>query len=273
MQPAFNGTLGPESDPQWGTLGHGFFVTRAAPTDLGTETARFPTADGHELVVHATPGGVAAVVHYGGWWLVADWDQTPSGWAPFAAALNATETADGYLVITPAVSGWKLGPADTPELQLGGAFYGSGAAYTFWGPDIYPAGCPSAGEETRTAQGWPVSLENGAWWCDTGHGRSASRCGTRVSSVLPSPACASRTPTRNTPSIASPRSTGRRTRSPRLASVLDHLVVQATIAVDGLDTPAPIVVNATRDVPDRFTPPDYSSADGHRLVVVRSRAR
>ena len=62
--------------------------------------------------------------------------------------------------------GWKLGPADAPDAQLGGDVYGSGASFAFF-PMSYPAGCPTANEtETTTAQGWPVQLENGAWWCD-----------------------------------------------------------------------------------------------------------
>ena len=60
---------------------------------------------------------------------------------------------------------WKLGWADAPDVQLGGTAYGSGAAFGFFGPGMYPADCPTA-ESTHTEQGWPVSLTNGAWWCD-----------------------------------------------------------------------------------------------------------
>ena len=168
LSPAFNGSLGPVSDPQWGTLGHGFSVGHAPPADLGAVVGRYPTHDGHELVVHTTPHGVDAVVRYGTWWLDASWSSSPPAqWSAFASELNAKETADGFLVIEPTDSNWKLGPADAPDAQLGGTAYGSGATFGFFGPGTYPAGCPTSTEtSTHTPQGWPVSLANGAWWCD-----------------------------------------------------------------------------------------------------------
>ena len=168
LQAGFNGSLGPANgDPQWGTLGHGFSVDRNPPADLGAVVGRFPTHDGHELVVHTSSSGVTAAVQYGDWWLSATWSNSPSAqWNAFASELNAKESADGYLVVEPTDPSWQVGPTDAPDVQLGGDAYGSGASFAFFGPRTYPAGCPTASEETRTAQGWPVSMENGAWWCD-----------------------------------------------------------------------------------------------------------
>jgi hypothetical protein len=52
--------------------------------------------------------------------------------------------------------------------------------------------------------------------------------------------------------------------------VLDHLVVQAAVRVDGIDTSEPIVVQATRDVVEP-TPPTYATADGNRFGAMHSR--
>ena len=275
LQPSFNGALGPDSNPQWGTLGHGFSVTRTAPTDLGTETARFPTADGHELVVHDTPYGVAAVVQYGDWWLVAQWDRTSAGWAPFAAALRAKETADGYLVITPANSGWKLGPADAPELQLGGTLYGSGAAYGFWGPEVYPTMCPEANGEARTEQGWPVSLVNGAWWCDAD---SKVRVAVWENSLIAAALAGLRVeyadPQHGVDRVTALDGTRYDIQAP--ASELDHFIVQKGLTIDGLPS-SDITVEAERndearyggDAPRRLADAPFASADGHQLVVTQ----
>ena len=48
------------------------------------------------------------------------------------------ETADGFLVISPIEPGWKLGPTDVPDLQLGGAGSRAVPTYSFFGPEALP---------------------------------------------------------------------------------------------------------------------------------------
>ena len=69
-----------------------------------------------------TTQGVDAVVRYDHWTLVVGWFRDRADWADFAGALNAHESADGYLVIE--LTGyWHLGPTDAPDVQLGGEAY------------------------------------------------------------------------------------------------------------------------------------------------------
>ncbi|MDQ1509448.1 MAG: hypothetical protein QOG50_1292 [Actinomycetota bacterium] len=275
LSPAFNGSLGPVSDPQWGTLGHGFSVGHTAPRGLGgAVVGRHPTHDGHELVVHTTPNGVDAIVQYGDWWLDASWGSSPPAqWTAFASELNAKETADGFLVVEPTDASWKLGWADAPDAQLGGSAYGSGAAFAFFGPGLYPEGCPKpAGAAMRTAQGWPVSLDNGASWCDADARVRVSTWdpklvdaavqGLRVAYTDAAHAVANITTLDgSTVEVTAP------------SSVLDQLFVQKAVYVDGLDTPnllneTPnlLPVSAERAVlPAAATAPSYATGDGHRL--------
>lgn len=166
LEPAFNAQLHVPKALIKPPVGHSFTVQREAPDEPGAVVGRHPTHDGHELVVYETPNGVDAVVDHGSWTLVVTWNHDPSNWAGFASALNAKEDADGFLVIEPTGPAWTLGPTDAPDVQLGGESDGRGAPFSFFGPSTYPEGCPAADSPVRTAQGWPVSLENGAWWCD-----------------------------------------------------------------------------------------------------------
>ncbi len=275
LAPAFNGALGPVSVPQWGTLGHGFSIGRNPPPDLGAVVGRYPTHDGHELVVHTTNDGtgVEAVAQYNDWWLSASWTSSPPAqWTAFASELNAKESADGYLVIEPTDPSWKLSWADAPDMQLGGTVYGSGASFAFFGPGMYPAGCPPASEEIHTAQGWPVSMENGAWWCDPNakvrvavwdpNLVGASLAGLRVE-YTPASAAVDRITTLDGSSfgVTAP------------SSVLDQLSLQGGISVDGIDTPnvlneTPNIfpVTATRGtLPAGAVEPSFPTADGHRF--------
>ena len=156
IAPAFNAALGPVSGSQPG-IGHAFSVTRMPPGDLGAVVGRYPTHDGHELVVHRSNCCADAVTNYGGWWLTVFGGHEPADWPQFASELNAKETPDGFLVVEPTDASWKVGPTDAPDAQIGGEAYGSGAAFSFFGPKTYPAGCPDAANtSTRTGQGWPV---------------------------------------------------------------------------------------------------------------------
>jgi hypothetical protein len=278
LEPAFNASLGPASDPKWGTLGHGFSVGHNPPADLGAVVGRYHTHDGHELVVHTTPFGVDAVVQYGSWWLDASWSSSPPAhWTAFAAELNGKETADGFLVIEPPDASWKVGPADAPDAQLGGEAYGSGADFGFFGPNTYPAGCPGpANTSTRTGQGWPVAHQNGAWWCDpvakvrvaAWNPKSAGNAiaDLRVSFTDAAGAVANVTTLEGSKfEITAP------------SSVLDHFITQATVAVAGLRTRTPIVISAERtdaarhegDAPRPLPDAPFTSGDGHRLIVTR----
>ena len=159
LTPAFNGSLGPASDPQWGTLGHGFFVGHVAPRGLGgAVVGRYPTHDGHELIVHTTPNGVDAVVRYGDWWLDSSWGNSPPAqWTAFASELNAKETVDGFLVIEPTDPSWKLGWADAPDVQLGGDAYGSGAAFAFLRTRSLPVRLPGGRHNHANCAGLAAS--------------------------------------------------------------------------------------------------------------------
>ena len=275
--PAFNASLGPVAESQPG-IGHGFSVTRTPPHDVGAVVVgRYPTHDGHQLVVHQTAAGVEAVVSYGGWWLSTSWGHEPTDWARFASELNAKETPDGYLVVEPTDASWKVGPTDAPDAQIGGEAYGSGAQFGFFGPKTYPAGCPDASNtSTRTGQGWPVSRENGAWWCDANakvrvaawdpKSAGTAIAGLRVSFTDAGAAVASVTTLQGSKfAITAP------------ASVLDHFITQATVAVDGLATRTPIVISAERtdaaqhegDAPQPLPDSPFTTGDGHRLVVTR----
>ena len=110
--------------------------------------------------------------------LVVTWGHDPTDWAEFASELNAKETADGYLVLEPVDPGWKVGPADAPDVQLGGTGYGGGATLlVLRARTLYPAGCPTAAQTiAHTPQGWPVTCDDlGTEWCDaTAHVRIAA---------------------------------------------------------------------------------------------------
>ena len=70
---AFSASLGTADPPLYG-YGHTLSVERTPPDDLGAEVGRYPTHDGHELVVYTTPYGVDAVVQYDDWVLVVTWN-------------------------------------------------------------------------------------------------------------------------------------------------------------------------------------------------------
>ena len=159
IEPVFNAELDYFDDAPAGyNPSHSFSVSRTPPTEPGAIVGRRPTGDGHEFIVYKTEQGEEGVVRYPGWSLVVSWNDEPAEWGAFAASLHASVNADGFLTIA-APSGWALGSTDAPDVQLGDL--------AFFGPSTYPAGCPEPAESTtRTPQGWPVSLTNGAWWCD-----------------------------------------------------------------------------------------------------------
>jgi hypothetical protein len=119
---------------------HSFTVSRDAPTETGPVAGRYPTADGHELVVYRTPNGVDAVVDHEGWTLLVNWNDEPTFWRAFANALHGSLDSDGFLVIRPPL-GWRLGPTDAPDVQLGDSYAFS--------PLTYPSGCPAPDERWR----------------------------------------------------------------------------------------------------------------------------
>ena len=273
LEPAFNGALGPVAVPGSRPPAHGFSVGHNPPTDLGAVVGRYRTHDGHELVVHTSSFGVTAAVQYGDWWLSATWSDSPSAqWTAFASELNAKESADGYLVVEPTDPSWQVGPTDAPDAQLGGDAYGSGASFAFFGPRTYPAGCPTGDAERHTSQGWPVSTENGAWWCDPDakvrvavwdqHLVDAALTGLRVA-YTSATAAVDRITTLDgsTFDVTAP------------SSVLDQLSLQGGVWVDGLDSPN--VLNETPNIlpvdvrrgalPAGASEPSLPTADGHRF--------
>jgi hypothetical protein len=114
--------------------GHSFTVERPA-RQRSVAIAHYPTGDGHDLQVFRTNSGVDAVVQYDHWDLVVHWSDGRYKWTAWASALDAYETPDGYLVVRPAQPGWRLGPTDAPDVQLG-------ESYAFFPPSIHRVGCP-----------------------------------------------------------------------------------------------------------------------------------
>jgi hypothetical protein len=168
LEPAFNAQLDNPSAFTQIPIGHSFTVVRDAPKESGAIVGRYPTGDGHELVVYATASGVDAVVEYERWALVVSWNHDPTIWGAFATALNARESGDGFLVIEPIGDGWRLGPTDAPDVQLGGDAYGSGATFSFFS-ESYRSHCPRASmTSTTTPQGWHVGVGavGSRFWCD-----------------------------------------------------------------------------------------------------------
>ena len=275
LAPAFNGALGPANgQPQWGTLGHGFSVDRKPPPDLGAVVGRYPTHDGHELVVHSSTYGVTAVVQYGDWWLSATWSSSPAAqWTAFASELNAKESADGYLVIEPTDPSWKLSWADAPDMQLGGSVYGSGASFAFFGPGLYPAGLPH--RERRDAHGARLAGVDGERRVVVRSQREGPRRGRgiRTWSTRRSRAYGSGTRPRTPRSIASRRSTVRRSTSPRLRRCSTSSACKPASRSTGIDTPN--VLNETPNflpvevsrgaLPAGAGEPSFPTADGHRF--------
>ena len=145
--------------------------------------------------MYTTQYGVDAVVQYHDWALVVTWNHDPTNWAVFASELNAKETADGFLVLEPVDPGWKLGLGDGPDAQLGGTGYGGGATYSFFGPRLYPNGCPTASETTaHTPQGWGVFVGTDPSQSQAPSGATPTRVcaswwATHSSGTRPSTAC------------------------------------------------------------------------------------
>jgi hypothetical protein len=278
LAPAFSASLSTGVPPAYGG-GHTLSVERTPPDGLGAVVGRYPTHDGHELVVYATQDGVDAVVHYDSWVLVVTWNHDPTNWTAFASEVNAKETADGFLVVEPVDPGWKLGLGDGPDAQLGGTGYGGGATYSFFGPRLYPNGCPRAAETTlSTPQGWGVAVgtdpakTQAREWCDAdarvrimvGDPQlgDAAVDGLRVAYTDADHAVADVTTL-----------DGARFEITAPASVLDQLTLQKAVYVEGLDipnllneTPNLLPVSAERaGMPSAATEPSYPTADGHRL--------
>ena len=61
------------------------------PKEPGAVVGRYPTSDGHDLVVYSTTNGVDAVVQYEHWALVVGWNHDRTNWSAFAHSLNAHE--------------------------------------------------------------------------------------------------------------------------------------------------------------------------------------
>jgi hypothetical protein len=273
LEPVFNAQL---DIPTRAYLdGHSFTVQRAVPTGLGEELLHWPTGDGHELVEYSTANGITAVVRYGDWTLVAAHSgHDPTEFSSFATALHARRTADGFLVLTPIELGWVLGPTDAPEVQLGGAAYGSDAAFSFFGPSTYPSGCPTAAEATRqTPEGWPVTDVNGTWWCDPD---------TRVRIRVGNPALAddaieglrvTYTAAPTVPDVTEHITTlaGQSFEITGPAGVLTQFSASSTLVVDGLTTAFPMNVYVERSDDDHLsqTLESNATADGNQLVSVR----
>jgi hypothetical protein len=111
--------------------GHSFSVSRSAfsaATRTGVVLGRYPTADGHELVVYETFIGTEAVVRYGEWYLIVQWSDDRTEWGFWASGLRARENGNGFLVVDPAHADWRVGPTDAPDVQLGDdyMFFGHG---------------------------------------------------------------------------------------------------------------------------------------------------
>ena len=71
-------------------FGHSFTVERHAPEEPGAVVGRYPTSDGHDLVVYSTTNGVDAVVQYEHWALVVGWNHDRTNWSAFSARVERT---------------------------------------------------------------------------------------------------------------------------------------------------------------------------------------
>ena len=141
---------------------------------------RYPTGDGHELVVHTTGNGVVAIVQYDHWALVVGWNRDRTAWPQFAEALNAHESADGFLVIEP-VSPWVLGPTDSPDVQLGRT--DGGAAYSFFGSEALPVRLSGrVDDEHPNTTGLEGRCGRGGARCDAARGVDVQRTSSTRSS-------------------------------------------------------------------------------------------
>lgn len=281
LDPAFSASLGTTDPPLYG-YGHTLSVERTPPDGLGAVVGRYPTHDGHELVVYTTQYGVDAVVQYDSWVLVVTWAHDPTNWAVFASELNARETPDGFLVLEPVDPSWKLGLGDGPDAQLGGTGYGGDATYSFFGPRLYPNGCPTAAETTaHTPQGWGVFVgtdpakSQAREWCD-----SDARVRIMVGdSQLGDAAVAGLRVAYTDPQHSVQRITtlgGSSFDITAPSSVFDQLTLQWDVYVDGLDTPnllhlppnfpnfLPVRVERA-SLPSTATAPSYATGDGHQL--------
>ena len=273
LDPVFNAQLDNPSADTLVAIGHSFTLQRSAPDEPGPVVGRYPTGDGHELVVHSTAQGVDAVVEYPGWTLVVPWNHDPTNWGAFATALSAKETPDGFLVIHPIGAGWQLGPTDAPDVQLGDEASGSGPAFSFFGPSTYPSGCPTEAQATtHTPEGWAVSQANGTWWCDPNatvriHVGNPALVDTAVQGLRVTFTDAGHT----REGITTLGGASFEITAP--SSVFDQLVLQAAVYVDGLDkpnllneTPNLLPVSARRaSLPSSVTSPSYTTGDGHEL--------
>jgi hypothetical protein len=220
--------------------GHSFSVSRSARAESGPVAGRYPTGDAHELVLYRTPNGVDAVVRYEGWTLAVNWNDEPTDWATWASALDASLTPDGYLVITSRSPDWQLRPTDAPDVQLGD--------YAFFGPahqrcldDILKRGEQCNDDRTVLARALEPALadtldEIDAAYTDAGHARATVTAldGSRYEITAPS-------------------------------SALGTLIFHATVAIGGVETPEPIIVNALRVGPRPSQPADRVTANGHEV--------
>ena len=71
-------------------FGHSFTVERHTPEEPGAVVGRYPTSDGHDLVVYSTTNGVDAVVQYEHWALVVGWNHDRTNWSAFYAHVERT---------------------------------------------------------------------------------------------------------------------------------------------------------------------------------------
>jgi hypothetical protein len=219
--------------------GHSFVVQRTPPAEPGPVVARYPTADAHELVVYRTPNGVDAVVQYDQWALVVNWNHDPTNWAAFAGALDAQASADGFVVLR-APHGWRLGPTDAPDVRLGD--------YAFFGPahkrcpnEVLTPAAHCNTDATVLSRALDPSLAGTldgikVSYTDSDHARATVTAldGSRYEITAPS-------------------------------SALGTLIFHATVAIDGVETPEPIIVNALRVGPRPSHPADRVTADGHEV--------
>jgi hypothetical protein len=277
LQPTFNGAL----VNTYKCLGsscpvsHSFTVRPADPHNYSGQTiGRYPTGDGHELVVYPITDGQLAEVRYGRWELAVPWNDEPANWAAFAKALHARETADGFLVFDFMDEGWHLGPTDAPDADF------NHGAFSFFGPQHYPSGCPTAAEtDVRTAQGWPVSRVNGTWWCDADeHVRvrvgdpeffDDAIDGLRVEYTAAERSVEEPPAEDRVVKIVTTLD-GQSFEVSAPTNVLDRVVLQSTLVVDGLTTKFPMVIAVERDetTAPRQNQETNATADGNRLVGV-----
>ena len=237
-------------------------MQRAQPRETGRVVSRLSN-----LTLYETDGGVDTVMQFGNWWLVNSWGQGATHWARFDFTMRLVETPDGYLAYQNDDTGlynsdhWRLGPADRARPATRRR-RGKSSDLILRTVDL-PRGCPTASStKLRTAQGWPVSLTNGAWWCDaTAHVRVHVSDPRLVGNAMKDLRVGYTNAGHAQQQLTALDGTRYEVTAPKDA--FNQFQSHATLVIDGIDTRYPLAVSVGREEGSLPNPgPRYRTADG-----------